>query len=74
LKPQRAVESPYLTTAEAVQYLRLNSRQALYRLISEHRLPSGRRGRLRLFDKRELDAWVKGADSALSLARARKAS
>jgi excisionase family DNA binding protein len=71
----RPVDSPYLTSEEARVYLRLGSESALYRLIREHRLPVCRRGRLYLFDRRELDAWARGFDSALTLARhTRKAS
>jgi excisionase family DNA binding protein len=62
--------SPYLTAAEAMTYLRLGSRSALQRLIVEHRLPCCRRGRLYLFDTRELDAWLHGHASALDGARA----
>jgi excisionase family DNA binding protein len=52
------VRSPYLTAQETVAYLRLGSLTALYRLIREHRLPYGRRGRAYLFDTRKLDRWV----------------
>lgn len=52
------VASPYLTAAECVQYLRLGSLNALYRLVNEHRMPYGRRGRIYLFDTRKLDRWV----------------
>jgi excisionase family DNA binding protein len=66
--------SPYLTSREAIAYLRLDTlrspHSALYRLITEHKLPYGRRGGLYLFDTRELDAWVKGFGSALELHRA----
>jgi len=62
-------KSPYLTAAEAIDYLRLGSPSALYRLVREHRLPCCRRGRLYLFDTRDLDAWVHGHDSALEWAR-----
>lgn len=72
-QPARVVESPYLTAREAIGYLRLGSVSALYRLVREHRLPTCRRGRLYLFDKRELDAWVKGFGSALELVRAKRA-
>lgn len=65
-------ESPYLLAHEAVVYLRCQSRSALQRLIKEHRLPHGRSGRKLLFDKRELDAWVKGFGSALELVRRQK--
>jgi excisionase family DNA binding protein len=65
-----AVVSPYLTAAECIVYLKLGSRSALQRLIVEHRLPYCRRGRLYLFDTRELDAWLHGHASALDWARA----
>jgi excisionase family DNA binding protein len=65
-----AAVSPYLDANETVEYLRLGSKSALYRLIREHRLPHGRRGRDYLFDRRELDAWVHGFPSALEQARA----
>lgn len=64
--------SPYLTAREAIAYLRLGSQSALYRLIREHALPHGRRGHLLLFDTRELDAWIRGHDSALEFARVRR--
>lgn len=67
------VDSPYLTAKETVEYLRLGSRQALYRLIDQHGLPHGRRGRLHFFDKREIDAWVRGFSSSLELVRAKRA-
>jgi excisionase family DNA binding protein len=67
-----AVASPYLTAKEAIAYLRLGSRSALQRLIVEHRLPCCRRGGKYLFDRRELDAWVHGENSALDWTRARK--
>jgi len=69
VKPPRVIESPYITSAEAVAYLRLKSLSNLYRLVREHRLPTLRRGNVYLFDKREIDAWVRGADSAISLVR-----
>lgn len=65
----RQIVSPYLTAAEAIVYLRLHSESALYRLVNEHRLPAGRRGRLYLFDIREIDAWVAGHSSALEQTR-----
>jgi len=65
------VASPYLTSKEAVEYLKLPSLSALYTLIREHALPAHHRGRLRLFDVRELDAWVRGLDP-LEYARQRR--
>ena len=70
--PAPEVQSPYLTAREAIVYLRLGSQSALYRLINEWRLPHGRRGRLLLFDRRDLDAWVRGFGSALEMQRAEK--
>jgi excisionase family DNA binding protein len=70
----REVESPYLDAKEAVAYLRLGSLSALYRLIDEHRLPHGRLGRHYRFDKRELDAFVRGFGSAIEMARFTKKS
>jgi excisionase family DNA binding protein len=54
----REIASPYLTAKECVAYLRLPSLQALYRLITDHQLPYGRRGRIYLFDTRTLDRWI----------------
>lgn len=71
---QRPIDSPYLTSHEAVSYLRLGSLSALYALVREHRLPHGRRGDLYLFDKRELDAWVKGFGSSVEWARAKRSA
>jgi excisionase family DNA binding protein len=68
------IPSPYLTAREAIAYLKLGSQSALYRLVREHRLPSCRRGRLYLFDTRELDAWVHGHDSAIEMARRQRPS
>lgn len=70
-KEARHVESPYLTTKGAMDYLIIGSTTALYRLIREHRMPFTRVGNLYRFDKRELDAWMRGATSALELARKR---
>lgn len=64
------VRSPYLSAREAIVYLRLGSKRALYRLITEHGLPVCRRGRQYLFDTRDLDAWIHGFGSALEMARA----
>lgn len=63
-------DSPYLTASEAIRYLRLGSSSMLYRLIREHGLPFCRRGKLYLFDVRELDAWTHGHASALEFHRA----
>jgi len=62
--------TPYLTADEARNYLRLNSLDALYRLVKQHRLPFCRRGRLYLFHREELDAWLRGFNSELERVRA----
>jgi excisionase family DNA binding protein len=54
----RVITSPYLTTAEAVTYLRLSSASSLYYLIREQRLPYARRGGRYLFDPQKLDQWL----------------
>lgn len=66
----RPVDSPYLTSQEAIVYLRLNTLSALYSHMRDNRLPYLRAGRLLRFDKRELDAWLAGHDSHLALVRA----
>lgn len=70
-KPTRVIESPYLTSREAFAYLQLPTLGALYHHIRENQLPVLRAGRGMRFDKRELDAWLKGK-SALDLVRERK--
>ena len=65
------MSSPYLTTKEAIEYLRLPSQWALYHLIKEQRLPFCRRGRLYLFDRLELDAWLRGYDSRIEQVRSK---
>lgn len=76
MKGARAVDSPYMNTAECAEYLRLHTLaapvSAIYYLIREHKLPHGRKGNLYLFDKREIDAWVKGFPNALEMARFEK--
>jgi excisionase family DNA binding protein len=67
-----AAESPYLTAAEAIAYMRLGSETALYRMIREHELPFCRIGRRYRFDKRDIDAWMRGHNSALERWRAER--
>jgi len=64
------MESPYLTAKETIAYLRLGSESALYRLIREHRMPFCRKGRLYLFDTRDLDAWLRNT-TAIQLTETR---
>jgi excisionase family DNA binding protein len=67
------VDSPYLTFDEAKDYLRLKSGSALYWHIYNGRLPYCRVGRSYRFDKRELDAWMRGHDSAIEMKRSLRA-
>jgi excisionase family DNA binding protein len=73
-QPARTIDSPYITSKEAVEYLRVKGLPALYRLIREHHLPHGRLGRVLRFDKRELDAFIRGFGSALELVRAKRSA
>jgi excisionase family DNA binding protein len=56
----RVIDSPYLTSREALAYLRLNSLSALYSHIRENGLPVLRCGGDLRFDRRDLDAWLRG--------------
>ncbi len=67
------IVSPYLTAEAAVQYLALKSKKSLYHHIRENRLPTCRIGRHLRFDVRDLDAWIRGFDSALEQQRAVRA-
>jgi excisionase family DNA binding protein len=53
------IESPYLTAAEAVIYLKRRTKQALYHHIKHNRLPTWRIGSTLRFDKEDLDAWLR---------------
>jgi excisionase family DNA binding protein len=64
--------TPYLDVPETMAYLKVGSRNALYRLIREHALPFVRVGGRYRFDVRELDAWVRGHGSAIEWTRAQK--
>lgn len=64
-QPLRTVDSPYLTSHEALQYLRLRTLSALYSHMRDNRLPYQRVGRSLRFDRRELDAWMRNADQSV---------
>ena len=68
----RQIESPYLTSREAIAYLKLPSLSALYSHIRENQLPVLRCGGELRFDARDLDAWLRGT-SAIELVRRKKA-
>lgn len=65
--------SPYMTSSETQAYLRLPSLGALYHHIRENGLPVCRVGGRLLFDRRDIDAWVRNT-SALELARSRRSA
>ena len=53
------IREPLLTATEAAAHLRC-SRRALYHLVRRYdRFPALRRGRALLFDRAELDAWMR---------------
>jgi len=58
--PGSLIDSPYLDSTEALTYLRLTYPQQLHHLIKAHGLPTLRCGGRLRFDKRELDAWLRG--------------
>jgi hypothetical protein len=66
LTNQRPAEPPALmTAAEAIEYLRLNAderdpAERLRNLWRHHGLPRIRRGRLLLFRRSAVDAWLDG--------------
>lgn len=63
----REVASPYLDARQALAYLQLRSLSVLYYHIRENRLPTLRRGGRYLFDKRELDAWLRESRGTAAL-------
>lgn len=67
----RVIDSPYLTTKEAMAYLKITSASQFHKYIREHRLPTLHCGGRLRFDKRELDAWLRGTDH-LTLVRAER--
>ena len=69
-RQMREIESPYLTSREALAYLRIPSLGALYGHIRQNRLPVCRVGGGLRFDTRDLDAWVHGYGSVVEWNRA----
>ena len=54
---------PYLTVNDVCKYLKI-SNESLYGWIKSTNIPAHRVGRRWLFDKAELDAWVKSGKAA----------
>jgi excisionase family DNA binding protein len=52
-------EPRYLTAEEAAAYLRVPSLKAFYDFLRRHDVPTLRRGRQLLFDRQDLDAWLR---------------
>ena len=71
IESTKTIDTPYLDSKEAMTYLRLKYQQQLQHLMKEHGLPTLRCGGRLRFDKRELDAWLRGT-SALELKRQSK--
>lgn len=66
--------SPYMTSAETMAFLAIGSSSALYRLIREHAMPFCRVGGRYRFDRRELEAWMRGHASAIDRMRSERRS
>jgi hypothetical protein len=56
---QQQPRSPYLTSVEALAYLKLRTLSALYSHMRDNGLPYTRLGRALRFDTRELDVWLR---------------
>ena len=50
-------ETPWMNVKEAAKYLRV-SKETMYRMINEGRVPGYRLGKLWLFHRDELEQWV----------------
>lgn len=59
LASEPAIVSPYLTAKEAAAYLKFRSVGALYAALKPQQIPVLRRGVTLLFDRAELDAWLR---------------
>lgn len=53
-------ESPYMTAEETARYMRCPNVRAFYEWRKTHPLPECRRGRQLLFDRRVVDAFLRG--------------
>jgi hypothetical protein len=56
----RVSQSPYLSSTEAAELLRFPSLKAFHRWLVSHRLPKLRCGGRLLFERRVLDAYLRG--------------
>jgi hypothetical protein len=52
------VDSPYLTTAEAAQYLRYPSVGWFRKQVLRYRIPCVQRGRRKFFTRQQLDSFM----------------
>ena len=59
LASEPSTVSPYLTARETAVYLRFRSVRALYAALKPQQIPVLRRGTSLLFDRAELDAWLR---------------
>lgn len=53
------MDDKFMTHAEAIEFLKL-SRSTIDRYVARKAIPNYKIARLRLFDREELIAWVKG--------------
>lgn len=54
---------PYMTVNDVCQYLKITN-ESLYSWIKHTDIPAHRVGKRWLFDKAELDAWIKSGKAA----------
>jgi hypothetical protein len=69
---ETTVDSPYLTAAEAAQYLRYPSTHWFRVSVRKYGIPSIRRGRRMFFTRQVLDEFMAVASEATNPKRGRK--
>ena len=63
LDEKRQDMEPYMTVNDVCRYLKITN-ESLYNWIKRTDIPAHRVGKRWLFDKAELDAWVKSGKAA----------
>lgn len=69
---QREIDTPYLTTDEAANYLRFPSTRAFRKSVKRYGIPCLRRGKRMFFTKQGLDEFMAVADEATNGKRSRR--
>lgn len=59
----------WLTPAQAMTYLQIESLSALYRLIHQQRLPFGRMGKRYRFSPTQMDQWLASRGGVVGFAK-----